>query len=148
MFPFTFKDSRSQNAPNSAQPDDNDSPSPLPWQAPAEAQSASQKRLATFEQDTPRGWHTPAYTPTDEERLAAMETNEPKRRLIRDAKALCKLRKITQQQMADELGIPRRTLEEYLQFRRMPRAPGTTLLRRWMDTHRSHTAHNGTSLTQ
>ena len=137
MFPFTFKDSRSQNAPNSVQPDDNASSGPLPWQAPAEVQNASQKRLATFEKESPSAWHTPpAYTPTEEERLSAMERGEPKRRLIRDARALCKIRKITQQQMAEEIGVPRRTLEEWLQGRRWPRAPGTTLLRRWVDTHR------------
>jgi transcriptional regulator with XRE-family HTH domain len=67
-----------------------------------------------------------------------MERCEPKRRLIRDAKALGKLRKITQGQMAEEIGVPRRTLEEWLQFRRMPEAPGTTLIRRWVDANRSH----------
>ncbi|MBZ0330664.1 helix-turn-helix domain-containing protein [Halomonas sp. ANAO-440] len=68
-------------------------------------------------------------------RLDAMERDEPKRRLIRDAKALAKTRKITQAQMAEEMGVPHRTLEEWLQFRRMPKAPGTTLLRRWVETY-------------
>jgi DNA-binding transcriptional regulator YiaG len=67
-----------------------------------------------------------------------MERYESKRRLIRDAKALGKLRKLTQGQMAEEIGVPRRTLEEWLQFRRMPEAPGTTLIRRWVDANRSH----------
>lgn len=74
----------------------------------------------------------------DGPRLIAMERDETKRRLIRDAKALGKLRKITQGQMADEIEVPRRTLEEWLQFRRIPEAPGTTLIRRWVDTNRSH----------
>ncbi|WP_409360218.1 helix-turn-helix domain-containing protein [Halomonas sp. YLB-10] len=68
-----------------------------------------------------------------------MEQNEPKRRLIRDAAALRKLRGITQAQMAKEVGVPHRTLEEWLQFRRMPKAPGTTLIRRWVDMHRNKT---------
>ncbi|WP_205598506.1 helix-turn-helix transcriptional regulator [Halomonas sp. NO4] len=72
-----------------------------------------------------------------DKRLAAMEQDEPKRRLIRDAKALCKQRRITQAQMAEEIGVPRRTLEEWLQFRRLPKAPGTTLIRRWVETYYS-----------
>lgn len=88
-------------------------PDPLPWQTVNESQDDAQRRLD------------------------AMEREEPKRRLIRDAKALAKLRKITQAQMAEEMGVPHRTLEDWLQFRRMPKAPGTTLLRRWVDTHSS-----------
>lgn len=81
-------------------------------------------------------WPThPSLTASDDQRLAKMERNEPKRRLIRDAKALCKQRRITQAQMAQEMGVPVRTLEDWLQFRRMPKAPGTTLLRRWMETY-------------
>lgn len=71
-----------------------------------------------------------------EKRLADMEANEPKRRLIRDAKALGKMRKITQAQMAEEIGVPHRTLQEWYQFRRFPKTPGTTLLRRWVEAHR------------
>lgn len=78
---------------------------------------------------------SPNTSLTSDERLAKMERNEPKRRLIRDAKALCKQRKITQAQMAQEMGVPVRTLEDWLQFRRMPKAPGTTLLKRWMKTY-------------
>tara|TARA_R110001583_G_scaffold24480_1_gene89273 strand:+ start:1503 stop:1682 length:180 start_codon:yes stop_codon:yes gene_type:complete len=58
--------------------------------------------------------------------------------LIRDAKALRKLRKITQGQMADEIEMPRRTLEEWLQFRRMPQAPSEALLRLWVSRQTSH----------
>lgn len=68
----------------------------------------------------------------DDPRLIAMERYESKRRLIRDAKAFGKLRKITQGQMAEEVGVPRRTLEEWLQFRRMPQAPSEALLRLWL----------------
>lgn len=83
-------------------------------------------------------WLTTANAPdTVNEQLAKMEQNEPKRRLIRDAKALAQLRRITQAQMAEEVGVPRRTLEDWLQFRRMPQAPGTTLLRRWVEAHRA-----------
>jgi DNA-binding transcriptional regulator YiaG len=71
----------------------------------------------------------------EEKRLAEMERNEPKRRLISDAKVLAKIRKITQARMAEEVGVPHRTLEEWLQFRRIPKAPGTTLLQRWVDAH-------------
>lgn len=72
-------------------------------------------------------------------RLAAMEQDEPKRRLIRDAAALRKQRGITQVQMAEELGVPCRTLEEWLQGRRYPKGPGQTLLRRWVDQHQETT---------
>lgn len=77
------------------------------------------------------------FTPQDEAdvRLTQLEANEPKRRLIRDARVLCKQRKITQGQMAEEIGIPRRTLEEWLQFRRMPQSPGETLIRRWVEAY-------------
>jgi DNA-binding transcriptional regulator YiaG len=74
----------------------------------------------------------------DDPRLVAMEHYESKRRLIRDAKALGKLRKITQRQMAEEIGVPRRTLEEWLQFRRMPQAPSEALLRLWVSRQTSH----------
>lgn len=83
--------------------------------------------------------HLPPWLTDDEEaksayrQLAKMEQNEPKRRLIRDAKALAKARGITQAQLAEEVGVPLRTMEDWLQFRRMPQAPGTTLLRRWVE---------------
>lgn len=86
--------------------------------------------------------HVPPWLTDDEEaqnayqRLAKMEQNEPKRRLLRDAKALAKARGITQAQMAEEIGVPLRTLEDWLQFRRMPKTPGTTLLQRWVEANR------------
>lgn len=66
-------------------------------------------------------------------REVKLAMNEPKRRLIRDARVLCQQRKITQGQMAEELGISKRTLEEWMQFRRMPQAPSEALLRIWME---------------
>lgn len=104
---------------------------PFPQDTPQQSPQAFSETRHT--RPTPLPWGTTAL-PYDEaeKRLADMEANEPKRRLIRDAKALCKLRKITQAQMAEEIGVPRRTLEEWMQFRRMPKAPGTTLLHRWI----------------
>ena len=96
-------------------------PCPLPWQMGSEAEKVSQ----TERQE-------------EDPRLIAMERYESKRRLIRDAKALSKLRKITQRQMAEEIGVPRRTLEEWLQFRRMPQAPSEALLRLWVSRQTSH----------
>ena len=69
-------------------------------------------------------------------RQVKLAIDEPKRRLIRDARVLCKERGITQGQMADELGISKRTLEEWMQFRRMPQAPGEALLRLWVNRQR------------
>jgi len=111
MFNFPFSHDTPQQAPHAFSEKRNTTPAPLPWETTASPQDEAEKRLAD------------------------MEANEPKRRLIRDAKALCKLRKITQAQMAEEIGVPRRTLEEWLQFRRMPKAPGTTLLHRWMQKY-------------
>jgi len=108
MFNFPFQQHTPQQAPETATETRHTTPAPLPWEANASPYDDAEKRLAD------------------------MEANEPKRRLIRDARALCKMRMITQQQMADEIGVPRRTLEEWLQFRRFPRTPGTTLLRRWI----------------
>jgi len=65
-------------------------------------------------------------------REAKLAMDEPKRRLIRDARVLCRSRGITQGQMADELGISKRTLEEWMQLRRMPQTPGEALLRQWV----------------
>jgi len=96
------------------------SPPARPWQMSGEAEAPSQ----TEQQE-------------DDPRLVAMERYESKRRLIRDAKALSKLRKITQRQMAEEIGVPRRTLEEWLQFRRMPQAPSEALLRLWLSRQTS-----------
>lgn len=93
---------------------------PPPWQMGDEAEAASQ----TEQQE-------------DDPRLVAMERYESKRQLVRDAKALSKLRKITQRQMAEEIGVPRRTLEEWFQFRRMPQAPSEALLRLWLSRQTS-----------
>jgi DNA-binding transcriptional regulator YiaG len=113
MFNFPFPQDTPQQAPHAFSETRHTTPAPfLPWDANASPYDDAEKRLAD------------------------MEANEPKRRLIRDAKALCKLRKITQATMAEEIGVSRRTLEEWLQFRRMPKSPGTTLLRRWIDNHR------------
>lgn len=111
MFNFPFQHDTSQQASEASTETRHTTPAPLPWKTAASPYDEAEKRLAD------------------------MEANEPKRRLIRDAKALCKQRKITQAQMAEEIGVPRRTAEEWLQFRRMPKAPGTTLLRRWVALH-------------
>lgn len=111
-----------------------------PEAAPAQRHDSSPEQTTHPAQDTEEPlndlestWPTrPSLTASDDQRLAKMERNEPKRRLIRDAKALCKQRRITQAQMAQEVGVPVRTLEDWLQFRRMPKAPGTTLLKRWV----------------
>lgn len=93
----------------------------------------------THQSATSSPWQYRSQDEDDSQRrLDALERDEPKRRLIRDAKALAKIRKITQVQMAKEVGVPHRTLEEWLQFRRMPKAPGTTLIRRWLAEHIDH----------
>lgn len=114
MFPFRFQQDTYQSTAGAAQPNTSPSLGPLPWQSTADSPDDAQRRLD------------------------AMERDEPKRRLIRDAEALRRIRKITQTQMAEEMGVPHRTLEEWLQFRRMPKAPGTTLIRRWLAEHIDH----------
>ncbi len=111
MFNFPFQQDTPQQASETFSETHHTTPAPLPWDTNASPYDDADKRLA------------------------AMEANEPKRRLIRDAKALCKLRKITQAQMAEEIGVPKRTAEEWMQFRRMPKAPGVTLIRRWVVQH-------------
>ncbi len=106
-----FPQAPSTEPPASSSDTSSTRPDPLPWQTPNEAQEDAQRRLD------------------------AMEREEPKRRLIRDAKALAKLHRITQAQMAEEMGVPYRTVQDWLQFRRAPRTPGTTLLRRWVEAH-------------
>lgn len=85
---------------------------------------------------------TPSPLPEDyaDSREVRLAMDEPKRRLIRDARVLCQQRDITQGQMADELGISKRTLEEWMQFRRMPHAPSESLLRQWVNAYRSVTS--------
>lgn len=129
----------------SHQRDDCTRPALLPWQAISKAEWEAQQQNAHARdpviEPSPPVWHTPpSYPPTEESRLAEMERNEPLRRLIRDAEALRKLRRITQAQMAEEVGVPRRTLEEWLQHRRYPRTPGQTLLRRWVAAY--HTEYS------
>lgn len=107
-----------------------------PWQHPTASISN------TAGSNTPSLPQAQVYLPEsldpDHARLAAMEQNEPKRRLIRDAAALRKLRGITQAQMAKEVGVPCRTLEEWLQGRRYPKGPGQTLLKRWAEKHQGN----------
>jgi DNA-binding transcriptional regulator YiaG len=140
MSTLTFKQSLCEPPSEPPQHDELTKPGLLPWQAISKAEWEVQQQVTHahdlgMEQST-HVWHTPpSYSPAEEKRLSEIERNEPKRRLIRDAKALCKLRRITQAQMAEEIGVPHRTLEDWLQFRRMPKAPGTTLLRRWVDKH-------------
>jgi len=142
MHPFSFVEHSTNTAhsepaqnlsQNSPQPFDNQ-PDRLPWQTGNAAENDLETALQTPPSYT-LGTRVPSESQAEETdpRLLAMERNEPKRRLIRDARALCKIRKITQQQMADEIGVPCRTLHEWLQFRRYPKAPGTTLIRRWVE---------------
>lgn len=112
MYPFPFQKNTASHTTEPSSEMHGARPHLLPWQATNDVQDEGQRRLD------------------------AMERNEPKRRLIRDAKALAKIRRITQVKMAEEMGVPHRTLEEWLQFRRMPQAPGTTLIQRWMEVHR------------
>jgi len=140
MHPFSFvqpsTNNPNQNSSEASPEPFTQTPDRLPWQTDNEAENDFRELLQTPPSSTVATWDRsrPQSEETDP-RILAMERDEPKRRLIRDARAVCKLRKITQQQMADEIGIPRRTIEEWLQFRRMPRAPGTTLLRRWVEAH-------------
>ncbi|SDM19713.1 hypothetical protein SAMN05192555_110112 [Franzmannia pantelleriensis] len=122
--------------------DDSSRPPLLPWQAVSKAEWEAQQQNAhaidPVIEPSPPTWHTPPpYPPTEDKRLAEMEQNEPKRRLIRDAKALAKIRKISQAKMAEEMGVSHRTLEEWLQFRRYPRGPGQTLIKRWLINHKN-----------
>ena len=121
MNPFTYARHTTPNDSETSTGSPSAKPRPLPWQMRGKPEAASQ----TKQQE-------------DDPRLVAMEHYESKRRLIRDAKALGKLRKITQRQMAEEIGVPRRTLEEWLQFRRMPQAPSEALLRLWVSRQTSH----------
>jgi len=135
MHPFTF----ARHTPRNTTPDVSETsttpfaktPDRLPWQTDDDAP----ENLGLYQTYSPNAWYPAQPDQEDDPRLLAMEANEPKRRLIRDAKALSKLRRITQGQMAEEIGVPRRTLEEWLQFRRMPKAPGVTLIRRWVEAH-------------
>jgi len=144
MNPFSFVEqstnpthSEPTQNPSQAAPEPIESaPDRLPWQTGNAAEIDLETALQTPPSYTLATWNRPKSQQEETDpRLLAMERNEPKRRLIRDAKALCKIRKITQQQMADEIGVPKRTLDEWLQFRRTPKAPGATLLRRWVEQY-------------
>lgn len=135
--PFSLRSDTRQDAHSDRQRSEPQQLGPLPWETREEAQQQNLTPVSAPDPNAPPVWHTPpAYNPNMVERLQKLEEAEPKRRLIRDAKSLANIRRITQAQMAEEIGVPRRTLEEWLQFRRMPRGPGTTLLVRWVDEHR------------
>lgn len=55
--------------------------------------------------------------------------------LIRLSNEIRKRRGITQADMAEEMGISLRTLEEWLQERRYPKGPGHRLLSSWVERH-------------
>lgn len=129
--PLPLRSNTRQDAHSDRQRNEPQQLGPLPWETREEAQQRHQTPTTLSESDTP-----PDDLFNMAERLRKLEEIEPKRQLIRDAKSLAKIRRITQAQMAEEIGVPRRTLEEWLQFRRMPRGPGTTLLVRWVDEHR------------
>jgi len=116
-------------------------PSTTPWPI---AENASECPRRPFQG---RASPIPAL-PEDfaDSRQVKLAMDEPKRRLIRDAKVLCKQRRITQGQMADELGISKRTLEEWMQFRRMPQAPSESLLRQWVVRYSAECAAPGTPM--
>ncbi|WP_167408779.1 helix-turn-helix domain-containing protein [Vreelandella sulfidaeris] len=107
-----------------------------PWQSPTA--SISNAAGSNMPSHPPSQVYLSATLDSDQVRLAAMEQDEPKRRLIRDAAALRKQRGITQVKMAEELGVPCRTLEEWLQGRRYPKGPGQTLLKRWAEKHKGN----------
>lgn len=140
MHPFSFVQhathNPTQNPSEASEQPFHQTPDRLPWQTQNEAENdlwALRQTPPSSTQST--GELCQPQTEETDPRILAMERNEPKRRLIRDAKALCKIRKITQAQLAEEIGVPRRTAEEWLQFRRMPKAAGETLLRRWVKAH-------------
>lgn len=73
----------------------------------------------------------PFYDPLSEHRLAMLERKEPTRRLVRDVIALRRLRKLSQTALAEELGVSKRTWQEWEQGRRLPSGVGKALLERW-----------------
>ena len=99
-------------------------PPPNPWPI---SEAVSERPGQHFQGETPT-------LPQDyaDSRHVKLAMAEPKRRLIRDARVLCRQRGLTQDQMANELGISKRTLEEWLQYRRMLQAPSESLLRQWV----------------
>ncbi|WP_232068255.1 helix-turn-helix domain-containing protein [Vreelandella aquamarina] len=73
----------------------------------------------------------PFHDPLSEHRLAMLERKEPTRRLVRDVIAIRRLRKLSQAALADELGVSKRTWQEWEQGRRLPSGVGRALLERW-----------------
>lgn len=73
----------------------------------------------------------PFHDPLSEHRLAMLERKEPTRRLVRDVIAIRRLRKLSQAALAKELGVSKRTWQEWEQGRRLPSGVGRALLERW-----------------
>jgi putative transcriptional regulator len=61
-----------------------------------------------------------------------MERKEPTRRLVRDVIAIRYLRTLSQSALAEELGVSKRTWQEWEQGRRLPSGVGYALLKRWV----------------
>lgn len=97
---------------------------PYPWTAPLGHQ-------ATPTPDTPSTHSRSFRDPLGEHRLAMMERKEPTRRLVRDVIGLRRLRKLSQSALAAELGVSKRTWQEWEQGRRLPSGVGYALLKRW-----------------
>lgn len=55
----------------------------------------------------------PFHDPLSEHRLAMLERKEPTRRLVRDVIAIRRLRKLSQAALAEELGVSKRTWQEW-----------------------------------
>ncbi|MGM0857472.1 MAG: helix-turn-helix domain-containing protein [Pseudomonadota bacterium] len=79
--------------------------------------------------DTPAGH--PFHDSLNDHRLAMLERKEPTRRLVRDVIAIRRLRKLSQAALANELGVSKRTWQEWEQGRRLPSGVGRALLERW-----------------
>lgn len=102
-----------------------------PFYCPPEGLSHEQRRL----QEEIRQRQLNEIRAMEANQVIEQAAQETKRRLIKDARGLAKRYKISQRQMAEEMGIPRRTLEDWLQYRRMPQAAGTTLMQRWVEDY-------------
>lgn len=94
--------------------------------------------LRTHAHPTPHTTHhtvmpagRPFHDPLSEHRLTMLERKEPTRRLVRDVIAIRRLRKLSQAALAEELGVSKRTWQEWEQGRRVPSGVGRALLERW-----------------
>lgn len=101
--------------------------------------------MTTFPMHRPSPWMSPlgsqlptastsphlATDPLGDHRLAMLERKEPTRRLVRDVIGLRRLRKLSQSALAAELGVSKRTWQEWEQGRRLPSGVGRALLERW-----------------